>query len=208
LSAADSSGCGNHGRLTGPAQWTDGKFGKAIHFSSGASVNVASSSSLSAEKEVTIAAWMKILTRPGEFSWQCVFGQAQDYRNYNFYVKNGDSPAGPPLPELWQLGIYQQPGNRFSKTAPALEGGAWHHVAGAITAADGGSHRFYLDGRLVHEARNVGFERLVPNKAAFGIGWCSGSFIGCLDEVRVYRRELSAEEVARLARRGEGTPTP
>lgn len=205
--AADCSGRGNHGTLRG-ATWTSGRLGGAVRCDSGAHVDVGNAPSLRLTQEATVAAWVRILAPADAPAWVCIAGQFQPDRNYNLYVSNQLSIANvQQCADKWRLYLshqWEQPDYCYSYSDFLLENGAWHHLAGTIDLSAGGSHRYYVDGRPAAESRNLGFDRLFANDADFRLGWGSGSFSGCLDEVRIYRRALSAEEVARLARAPAG----
>ncbi|MBM3498207.1 MAG: hypothetical protein FJX74_06005 [Armatimonadetes bacterium] len=82
--------------------------------------------------------------------------------------------------------------------------GAWHHCAGTF---DGQAMRVYLDGKQIGELERPGAIAVDPNAPLF-LGSNSGAsehFQGGLDDVRVYREALSAEEIARLHERGQET---
>jgi hypothetical protein len=80
---------------------------------------------------------------------------------------------------------------------------AWHHIAVVVTTADGGTHRYYLNGEEIGATKDLGFERIRPSGAPTYIGGQDG-FEGLIDEVRIYNRALSAEEVARLTKAAAG----
>ena len=76
----------------------------------------------------------------------------------------------------------------------------WHHVA--IVRA-GSEHRLYLDGQLVDERRTAARIDLENNLGALVVGesGCTGSennFVGHLDQLRIYDRPLTDEEVELL----------
>ena len=71
--------------------------------------------------------------------------------------------------------------------------GVWHHVAGTY---DGDKMRLYIDGILMGErdadiALNYDYTKTIWIGYAWGANW----FSGVIDEVRIYSRALSAEEI-------------
>jgi len=78
--------------------------------------------------------------------------------------------------------------------------GAWHHCAATF---DGKVMRVYLDGRQIGSLARSG-DISAGGAAACGIGSLNGgeSFQGSMDDLRIYREALSAEEVAGLYRAG------
>jgi hypothetical protein len=68
-------------------------------------------------------------------------------------------------------------------------------VVGIITSANGGSHIYYVDGQLVSERTNLGFSTLITNDGPFCIGRADNYFKGSIDNVRIYNRVLSQQEI-------------
>ncbi|MGH2901091.1 MAG: hypothetical protein ACRDMZ_20615, partial [Solirubrobacteraceae bacterium] len=68
MTAADSSGSGNHGALEGAAAWISGRYGGALRFDDGADVRVPSAASLQPAR-VTASAWVRRLGTPGPFRY-------------------------------------------------------------------------------------------------------------------------------------------
>jgi hypothetical protein len=159
---------------------------------------------------VTVAAWVKVLSPPSANAWQCLVGQGQPNRNYNLYIRNAEGTGRPTLGK-WRVYFsyrWGQPGWCETTTGYAFGPADWHHVAATATTEAGGRHRYYVDGSLAAEFKNVGFARLATNDANHQIGWGSSEYDGCLDDVRIYNRALAADEVARLARGGTSPPAP
>jgi len=96
-------------------------------------------------------------------------------------------------------------------TGPALEKNTWVHLAGVLDKDK--KARLYVDGKQVAEAQAPSFLTADPNEP-MQIGIDAGSPLGnykkgtlldgVVDEVRIYHRALSAEEVAVLATSAEG----
>ncbi|OQA31279.1 MAG: Laminin G domain protein [archaeon ADurb.Bin336] len=80
------------------------------------------------------------------------------------------------------------------KSTTALNDGRWHQVVGTYS---NGTSKLYVDGVLNNSRTGVPDPTLNTN--AFQIGkWAGGSqyFLGYIDEVKVYNRVLSDEEIA------------
>ncbi|MEO2005860.1 MAG: LamG domain-containing protein [Candidatus Poribacteria bacterium] len=76
--------------------------------------------------------------------------------------------------------------------APQFPAGEWHHLAGVL---DAGTMAIYLDGALLMELPDAG--ALSSEGSELDIGHAGdGGFVGLIDEVGVYNRALSADEVA------------
>ena len=82
----------------------------------------------------------------------------------------------------------------------------WHHV---VAQFDGTTRSIYLDGGLVASDSPTGHS--VPNASNFRIGSTNGGeyFNGSLDEIGIWNRALSAQEISNLYNSGAGfTYTP
>lgn len=92
--------------------------------------------------------------------------------------------------------------NHAAKGFSPLNDNAWHHLA--ITYESDGTVATYLDGVAV-AMDNAGVQEVkIPQdgKLMLGTCWTRGNdryLDGCLDDVRIYQRALTAEEVAALA---------
>ncbi len=82
--------------------------------------------------------------------------------------------------------------------------GKWHHVAAASDGGDIGTTILYVDG--IRETLTTTASRTIDTQSAGDatIGTMSGSlcFAGVIDEVRIYARLLSPDEIARLGQPG------
>jgi hypothetical protein len=78
----------------------------------------------------------------------------------------------------------------------ALEGRRWYHLAATF---DGEKLRAYTDGTLVSTTDVVG----VPDRETASLllgkhAWQEGYFAGVIDDVRIYERPLSDQDVTNL----------
>lgn len=179
----DSSGNRNDGTIY-EASWTEGKYGSALSFDGvNDQVHISSSSSLKPSNAFTLEAWIKLNTFTS--TWQTVF--AKEYQWLVSIHPNG------------QVGYWNGNG---AKWVPKLltpvgiiKTGNWHHI---VSVYDGANKYIYVDGILFAGPQTQGygvndnplqlFGRSVPvvtNQWANGI----------IDEVRIYNRALSAEEI-------------
>ncbi|RME94442.1 MAG: hypothetical protein D6766_05815, partial [Verrucomicrobia bacterium] len=95
------------------------------------------------------------------------------------------------------------PGGREGIRGPALAAGEWHHVVATMTQTAPGrvTLALYVDGQPVHEAEMDGDLAGSTNAGPLLIGTTLPEFEGfngILDEVTLYRRALTAAEVATL----------
>lgn len=185
----DLSSYDNNGIIYG-ASWTGGVDGYALSFNgSNAHVDVGNMSILDiADLKITIEAWIKTTaTAPNTSQGMRVF---TDYRD----------PTGSRI----SLGIrgnkvssYAYPQGSFYGTS-AINDGNWHHI---VTTYNGTTQKLYVDGK---EENSRDFDLVdtfcihpdfIGSYTATQSTNSLGNFNGGIDEVRIYNRALSAEEV-------------
>ena len=186
LMLRDSSGNGNHGRICG-AKWVTSGTGYALEFDGlDDYVDCGNDASLDIRGPVTLAAWVRPTTasakEPG------IVGKY--FHSYALTLYRGGC--------WWYI---SSGGNNVS--APLTKTGRWHHVLGTF---DGERLRLYVNGRQcaekkskvksVNPGKNFLMGRIVPDPAApNAASQARGHFEGLLDEVKVYNRALSLQEV-------------
>ena len=200
--AMDFSGKGNDGTLQGDTIWVPGRFGKAVQFDGVDDfVEVPHAESLTADTEVTVMAWINTPRHmgPNDALWQGILSKSNNPRSYSFYTRDGATlhfSIGPG-------GAYVGSGSSASVPVPLDE---WAHVC-AMVIDD--HHQYYINGE---DAGTGGAGTVMPGaddtasvvvgRAGEGAG---RSFLGMIDDVRIYMRGLSQEEV-QDAMSGAGVP--
>lgn len=180
-SGKDLSGNGNDGTVDGGVKWTDGKFGKAMDVAtSGQAMTISPSKSLDSIKDgITIAAWVMVnaVSDTG-------------IRRDSCYLLE-DQSTSETKPDAWSFRLWT-PG-----LSPGLWGQAglkmeeWHHL---VATYDGKMMRLFVDGKLDTEEQYSG--KVNVNANSLTIGKYSGeTFIGAMDEVALYDRALTEDEV-------------
>ncbi|MEX2139362.1 MAG: protein kinase [Pirellulales bacterium] len=197
--AADAKGT-NHATLIDGATYATGQIGQALTFDGvDDRVQVPDSPSLAFTESMTIEGWIRIASLPST-------------RNGGLILFRGDDRGG-----LDPYALSVKPGGTLSfsihsgtNEAVAIESaipvGRFVHVAATLDDATG-VMRFYLDGALVSEKVTAirPFGKLDPaSNPGIGIGNHGGypatihnfPFHGLIDELKVYDKALSAEQVA------------
>lgn len=188
---ADSSGNSNTGTNFGGTYGAAGRFDNAVGFDASAErIEVANSQSLNITKDITISLWVKPNVNTHS-SWN-YFAAHQSSLKYEFGVYN----AG--LNPRWK--VYNSSGISTEVSAGTMNVGNWHNVVGVRS---GTSVLLYLDG--VQVASNTNFQGDL--RAAAGgiiVGGDTGSryFNGTLDEIAIWNRSLSAQEITGIYKRG------
>jgi Concanavalin A-like lectin/glucanases superfamily len=155
--------------------------------------------------DYSVSLWFWSGTAPGlmtETEW--FFSRGRDYDTTGF--STNESRKAPPLGgdhiglknTATGVRLIRLSNQNFgeSPASPALQRWTWYHL---VFVREGNTARMYLDGQLVRTETGDQVERN-PDTFFFG-GSCAGHgfFQGRLDEVAVFDRALSEEEVAGLA---------
>jgi hypothetical protein len=183
-SVKDLSATGNDGTIQG-AKWVkDGKIGFALSFDVGDFVEIPHSESLSITDEITVMAWTNMDPgASGELAIVSKGGWAANDLPYELT----QTPGGV---IYWQ---FYDNGGRDSCSPGSPPVGEWHHIAGTY---DGEVFKAYIDGEFAQEWAYAG--TMPENIASVTIGKRSRGgclFNGMIDEVAIFNRALSAEEV-------------
>lgn len=182
----DQSGLHNNGHAFG-AKWTEkGKQGGAYEFAPVNSyIQVPNMPSLGV-KQATFAAWIK--TSRNDTIWRRILDKRAD-RGFALCVAGKLS-----------VGV----NGRFWCTSDnAIADGAWHHAAATF---DGANLKLYVDGQLQKQVVPLRGEIVVnDNPLTIGMNGSNPSlqergqsFDGAIDEVMIFNRALSADEVKGL----------
>jgi hypothetical protein len=196
----DVSANANAGVISGGAAHVPGRFDRALHFDGvDSQVLVARSPSLE-PASITVEAWVRAPTSPGSFRYVMSNGaNGCLVPSYGLYTGAGGG-----------LAFVVSAGEESNFTASPNVGagvwdGAWHHVAGTF---DGATVRLYVDGTQVGTgtAATLPIAYGLPTSTAtllgaFGGGPCPAGdgqlrYAGDVDEPHVWRRALSAQEIA------------
>ncbi|MGE5295164.1 MAG: LamG-like jellyroll fold domain-containing protein [Solirubrobacterales bacterium] len=188
--ANDSSGKGNNGTVNGFAEWVAGASGQALQFNGTATyVDCGSGASLNITDAITITAWTKMDFTAGDRK----------------IAGNQDGTTGG-----YKLGVYSNNKvefeirtsgnvstlNRDIAGGAAMQQGEWYHVAGVYSKA-GQYIRTYVLGNLDREMTTTAV--LGSSTGTFKLGREGGAssnfWLGALDDVEVYNRVLSQEEI-------------
>jgi len=183
--AYDASGNGNDGTLIHDPKWTAGKSGSALQFDGTDDyVDCGNDESLNITDAITIEAWVK-----------------HNSLKYGALVSKGGyggmNPKGPY--SMWSFVDIQkvlfEVGNGTKRNNAArvrYQIGTWEHFVGVY---DSPYSLMYKNGVLLSGPHNTGISSLIINVNHLKIGGQQDFFNGSIDEVRIYNRALSAEEV-------------
>jgi hypothetical protein len=195
--ANDESGKGHNGTVVGAALTTDryGNANGAFSFDGQSDRLVINPFSGFPSTAVSASFWMKCGSMLGKDL--CIISYAVA-ENDNAFALAASNPS-------FRLLIQNGNDNQYSIQSPvSADDGQWHHIVVTWKSADG-QVRIYKDGVLAWTAQH-GMGRLITSTGCLGFGedqdtlggrW-GDSFVGQLDDVRIYDRALSVDEVAVL----------
>ena len=190
--AIDWSGLNANGKLIGQAQWAQGTVGSALEFdgSGGDYVEAPESSRVTGTHSRTVAAWIKTADYGEIVSW----GQNVAGQKWIFRVQEANGTLGAIRIEVnggYQVGNIDVRDNE------------WHHVAAVL--ADDGSPDAIEIALYVDDALETSSAQLdEPINTAAGpvrIGespWHNRPFNGLIDDVRIYDKAFTAEEIRQV----------
>jgi len=188
--AHDSSGNGNDGTLAGGVTWVAGKLDGAIDFAgtTGAYVSVPDAASLDITDAITMAVWMNPRTT-GDHRWliaKQTYGGAETYGLS--FTNAGSIECGVSINNAWT----------FRQTTATVSNGTWTHVVGQYSPP---FMRVFINGTLSQEW-NVGTGKINANNNNLLIGKASHGqpFAGGADDLRIYSRALTVEEIQQAMR--------
>jgi hypothetical protein len=183
--ADDKSSSNNDGTVNGPLSTDAGRFGRALSFDGiNDRVDVPDSASLDLTDQMTLEAWVK----PAQHAaWRTVMLKENGSANLTYAMYGSswnDNPSGHVNPgtEQWTRGV------------SPLPVATWSHLA---VTYDGATLRLFVNGAQVSSAAITG-GLIQTSTGALRIGgnaiW-GEYFKGEIDEVRVYRKVLTAAQI-------------
>ncbi len=190
--AVDHSKYGNNGELAGNPELVDGKFGKALKLNGSSDwVTVPHDEILTVDKDFTVMAWINTERHmgPNNQRWQGIVAKSNTNRSYSFYTEQNS--------KCLHLSV-----GGGSTCTGEVKLNEWQHVVGQM---DSGTHRYWVNGE---NAGEFGGKSPPPGKADTDdvlIGKtheANREFLGLIDEVRIWNRALSEDEVIEQMEKG------
>jgi len=169
------------------AKWTKGKFGGALKFASIEDyVNIPDDPALNTKKEITIELWMLI----------------QKYNGYENNIILKPESYGIDLADgKIRFKVCVKRDYRIVCSQNITDTGTWHHIAGTYSASDG-LLTLYLDG-IISNTMTCQIPGPDINISEYDLFIGSTTEIppicGLIDEVKIYNRRLTAEEIMKHA---------
>ena len=193
----DQSGEGNDGTINGGATTAEGKFGQALEFDGAddfVEVPLADSITFSTGDSLTVQVWVKTADQPQENDG--LVGNYRQGTNALWMLSvSGDEAA-----TRGRMGFaVRDVGRTYAGiTSPGpLNDDTWHLLAG-VRDQDAKKVRFYVDGEMIDEVDDNSQD--INSGQSIWIGaHLERYYKGLIDEVKVWNRPLTADELAQSA---------
>ncbi len=202
-STADSSGSGNTGTLTNGTTWTT-TVPDEINFTNPYALDFDGSNdyvsignqNIPTNGSFTLSAWVKIDVDTTDGSVIGHRGTAADGTSVLLWFDNDDTNG-----DAFQFAVSSD-NPKTGDGYRSIVKDTWYHVTAIYDDSSATQRQLYVDGALREsDAGDVSFDK---GTTAWGVGSENGSasvrpFNGQIDDVQVYNRALSADEIATLA---------
>ena len=193
--AIDVSKHGHNGTFDLGATRVNGKFGLGAHLDGkkGQVITIEDHDELNVTKELSIVAWVKwdkdgvVHGEPRQ--WPMIVSKIPINAAYLLFLDTGDG-GNPNKPSI--AFRMSGPGTVYSKVTVTDE--TWYHAAGTY---DGKSVKIYIDGKLSNELGATAPIAITNDVLTIGANsnGTSNRFDGIIDEVGIYNRGLTEDEV-------------
>ena len=176
----------NNGTLAGSPELAAGKFGNALKLNGQTDwVEVPHADILTVDANVTVMAWINAERHmgPNNQRWQGILSKGNSPRSYSFYT---ESPS-----ECLHLSA----GGSGSVCTGKIPLNEWTHV---VAQVEDGVHRYWLNGEHAGEFDGKNALPGAADTSSVFVGKTpenNREFLGLIDEVRIWNRALSMDEV-------------
>jgi hypothetical protein len=193
----DSSGNGNDGTLMNAPVWSTGKFSAALTFDGTDNYVLIPHSDTLTSSNFTIEAWIYLNSDVNNTQARIVSKQETISKSHSFGIfgKGYGGSTGNQL--ILSIGNGTTWWNFLSTTH--LSNQTWYHVAGTH---EGTTSKIYIDGQLdkngttiTQTANNAGVLTIGCQKQTIPSTGAMFFFNGTIDEVRIYNRALSQQDI-------------
>lgn len=198
---ADLANPKRKGKLQGPVNWADGKFGKAFDCNQKNFVDLGDTGNFDGSHGFSYGAWIKP-RGAGSGAPIARMNNANSFRGYDLHVSGGI--IEPHIISTWPADAIKV------RSKQKLKPDTWQHV---FVTYDGSKKaagvKIYVDGKPWEwTIEQNGLKGAITSKGPFYVGRRNGGsqYNGLVDDVRIYARTLAKSEVAALA--GNDVITP
>ena len=191
----DYSGNNNHGKFTGEVEWADGIDGGALRFPSGW-VEMTEYEGVLGTQNRTVTAWINTTGYGDIVSWGLSTVDGQKW----IFCVNHNATNG-----IFESLRTECAGSRIVGST-VLTDGQWHHVASVLESGGAptvNNIKLYVDGQreIISDSQVVDVNTVSDGRKVWlGEGHHNRMFPGLIDEVRIYEKALTQDEIKLLMR--------
>ncbi|MBD3182674.1 hypothetical protein GF312_10300 [Candidatus Poribacteria bacterium] len=198
--AKDSSNHNNDGEIVGNTNWVDGKSGSAVEFISGSYIIMQEIPEYDVTDAVSLMAWVKTNSVT---TWARVIDKSQ-WQDNGFDLALSQATHAP----LFEFFVNNTTSQALGVTP--VDDGDWHFIAGTFGNK---KLRIYVDGVMETEVTSANEVDIKPNDWPITIGVEANNltgqpYVGVIDEVAIYNRELSADNIESIFQNGIDMSSP
>jgi len=189
--AGDFSSYANDGELVGSATWVQGAIGTGLELTGGASVTIPEIPEYDVTTDMSALAWIKVASVT---TWARILDKST-YQTSGFDLALNNDTHVP------RLEFFVANTTSLVDGTTACDDDQWHFVVGTFTDK---TLRMYVDGVLEGEAQSANAVDINPNDLPLTVGNSADNnpLTGIVDEIAMFNRALTAEEVASIFESG------
>jgi hypothetical protein len=190
----DSSDNKNNGEIFGDTKWVNGKTGKSIEFTSGSYVEIKEIPAYDISEAISLMAWVNTTTVT---TWARIIDKSQ-WQDNGFDLALSQATHAP----LFEFFVNNTTSQALANTK--VDDGKWHFIAGTFGSKN---LKIYVDGVMeatVVSAGNVDIKlNDLPIRMCVEANPSKGQpYVGMIDEVAIFNRELSANDIDNIYKNG------
>jgi len=198
--ATDASDYSNDGQLLAGAKWADGKINSCAELVANSYVEIPEIPVYDITDAVTLMAWIKT---PSVSTWARIIDKSQ-WQDNGFDMAISQVTHAP-LFEFFVNGTTSQ-----ALATTTVDDDEWHFIAGTFGNKKA---RIYVDGVMEQEITSTGEVDIKPNDWPIRLGVEANDakgqpYTGFVDEVALYNRELSADDIQDIYQNGIDISSP
>lgn len=196
---------GNTGSLQGNARLSDGILGNSLEISNSSSLDyfsIPDKDNLHLAKEFSLEAWVNPSKLDSVNAILAKEKSNKTWGNYILFLDNGK-------PSFYSEGGCEQ---YLLSSNEAILANSWNYIA-VIVSSEGKNYKLYINGKLEQDVvkdKNCVYEDYDSSQLNIGavsnmVGWSrDNQFKGKIDEVAIYNRSLSLQEIQQHYNSGKG----
>jgi uncharacterized repeat protein (TIGR02543 family) len=194
--ANDESSNENHGTVHG-ATLTEDRFGNAgsAYSFDGQDDYIENDTFVDIDKTITVTGWIKYTSLLPNMYTRTIVGKADNNgSNTGFTLHLKETTGG--IPKVRYI-VNDDNGGRSDVYTDQIDIDTWYFVAASY---DGTEQKIYLDGKLNMSIENLGTIKAATSNLLVGKSDVNrvGYFQGLIDDIRIYNRALSEQEIKQL----------